>query len=322
MSIIVAGGAGFIGSNFIKKILSFKSEIFILDNLSKGKLSFIPELNTDKKIRFIKCDLSELDSIKKVFQDIIKLSSYEIEVWHFAANSNIPAGVTNAQIDLKDTFMTTFNLLECCKKYKIKSFYFASSSAVYGDHGKAPLKEETGPLMPISNYGSMKLSSEALCFAAYENFLKKLRIYRFPNVIGAPATHGVIFDFINKLKVNNNQLNVLGNGSQKKSYLHVEDLIEGMLFLAQDKYSQDQNPIFNLGQNHDQVSVKWIAEETIKMISPKTKILYGKEIRGWIGDVPNFFYDTKKAFDCGWQAKLNSKDAIKKAIIEIYNQLK
>ena len=322
MSIIVAGGAGFIGSNFIRKISSFQTEVFILDNLSKGKLSFVPELNNNNNIKFIECDLSKIRIIQKVFEEIIKLSSCEIEVWHFAANSNIPAGINNAQIDLKDTFMTTFNLLECCKKYEIKSFYFASSSAVYGDHGTAPLNENTGPLMPISNYGSMKLSSEALCFAAYENFLKKLRIYRFPNVVGAPATHGVIFDFINKIKVDANQLNVLGNGSQKKSYLHVDDLIEGMLFLSKDKYNQDLNPIFNLGQNHDQVSVKWIAEETIKIISPQTKILYGKQIRGWKGDVPKFLYDTKKAFNCGWQAKLNSKDAIKKAIIEIYNQLK
>ena len=122
---------------------------------------------------------------------------------------------------IRDTFLTTYNLLLLCKKNKIGKFYFASSSAVYGDHGTKPITEDLGPLMPISNYGAMKLASEAICFSAYESWLDDLRIFRFPNVVGTPATHGVILDFIEKLKNSPNSLSVLGNGSQEKSYLHV-----------------------------------------------------------------------------------------------------
>ena len=131
--------------------------------------------------------------------------------------------------------MTTFNLLEMARKYSVRNFYFASSSAVYGDHGNKNIDENTGPLMPISNYGAMKLASEAQCFAAFESFLDKLRVFRFPNVVGTPATHGVIFDFINKLKKNPTRLDVLGDGTQQKSYLHVNDLVQGMIHLSEIK---------------------------------------------------------------------------------------
>ena len=127
--------------------------------------------------------------------------------------------------------MTTFNLLEVAKNILLK-ISFTSSSAVYGDYGKKTIEENDGPLMPISNYGAMKLASEALCFSAYEGFLEKLRIFRLPNVVGTPATHGVILDFIKKLVKNPKKLNVLGNGEQQKSYLHVNDLVEGMIYLS------------------------------------------------------------------------------------------
>lgn len=320
MAYIIAGGAGFIGTNFINKISKEKKQIFIIDKLSKFSNPQYIYLEKDK-IKYYVCDLSNEEQTNDVFKKIKDLCKTEISIWHFAANSDIPKGIIDPSIDMKDTFLSTFNLLNCCKKYDIKSFFFASSSAIYGDHGDKKIKEGTGPLIPISNYGAMKLASEAQCFASNETFIDNLRIYRFPNVVGSPATHGVIYDFIKKLKINPSQLNVLGDGNQKKSYLHVDDLIDGMLFLSKKKLKPKESPIFNLGPNDDPIKVSWIAKKTIEIVSPNAKIIFGKTKSGWVGDVPKFSYDTQKAIKAGWEPKLNSKKAIEKAIKEILSQL-
>ena len=317
MAVIIAGGAGFIGVNFVNRILNYDDEIYIVDNFSAGSRKWIKYFNLENKVLIYDCDLSDINQTNNTFENIHSKLLSSPKLWHFAANSDIPNGVKNPQIDFKDTFLTTYNLLQICKKYEILSFYFASSSAVYGDHGNNIINESTGPLMPISNYGAMKLASEAICFASLESFLKDLRIYRFPNVVGMPATHGVILDFVNKLIKNPKVLDVLGNGSQKKSYLHVEDLIHGMIFLAQRDLKNDENPIFNLGPNNDYVTVQWIAEQTVNIVSKSANIIYGEHDRGWLGDVPRFTYDTRKSNLAGWQPKLNSKESILKAIKEI-----
>ena len=317
MSTIVAGGAGFIGINLIKELLKKKKRIFVLDNFSNGKKSFLNKLKSFDSLQVIECDLSRKDEVFQVIEKIRYQNESFEEIWHLAANSNIPSGVQNSEIDLKDTFMTTFNLLEIARSYSIKNFFFASSSAVYGDHGKKNIDEDTGPMMPISNYGAMKLASEAQCFSAYESFLDKLRIFRFPNVVGTPATHGVILDFINKLRNNPNRLEVLGDGSQQKSYLHVNDLVAGMLYLSETNLGEDNNPIFNLGPEKDSVKVRWIAEQVVLKFSPKAEIIYGDTNRGWVGDVPRFSYSTKKAQNYGWSPQMNSKQSINLAIDEI-----
>tara|TARA_B100000242_G_scaffold264319_1_gene211770 strand:- start:8173 stop:9141 length:969 start_codon:yes stop_codon:yes gene_type:complete len=320
MAIIISGGAGFIGTNLSKELLKKNSKIFILDNFSNGKKIFINNLQKNHLLKVIECDLSIEREIDNAIKTALTESESIEEIWHLAANSDIPSGIINPNIDLRDTFMTTFNLLEMARKYKIKSFYFASSSAVYGDHGIKNIEENTGPLMPISNYGAMKLASEAQCFAAYESFLKRLRIFRFPNVVGTPATHGVIFDFINKLKKNNKSLEVLGDGSQQKSYLHVDDLISGMIFLSEIDLDKNETPIFNLGPEDDSVKVKWIAEQVVLKVSPNAKIIYGNKNKGWLGDIPKFSYRTKKAKKLGWQPKMNSKESVLKAIDEIIKE--
>lgn len=321
MSTIIAGGGGFIGTNFAKKIAEIESEIFILDNFSNSNNQFLKILEREKKVNIIKCELSNYKETYNVIGKIINSSKTKPKIWHFAANSDIAKGSVDSTLDLKNTFMTTFNLLKTCNEFMIKSFYFSSSSAIYGDHGSNFIGESTGPLMPISNYGAMKLASEAICFSSFESFLKDLRIFRFPNVVGAPATHGVIFDFIKKLNKNPNELQVLGDGKQEKSYLHVEDLIDCMLFLSNRKLKEKEFPIYNIGTKNNPISVKWIAEQTVKFISPKAKIIYQKSKKGWVGDIPKFNYDTSKITNLGWIPSLNSKDAILKAIKEINFQI-
>jgi UDP-glucose 4-epimerase len=235
-----------------------------------------------------------------------------------AANSDIPAGVADAAIDLRDTFMTTFNVLQAMKLLQIPVMVFASSSAIYGEITDRALAEDTGPLFPISNYGAMKLASEAAITAAAESYLKQAFLFRFPNVIGVPATHGVIYDFVRRLRGQPGRLEVLGDGTQQKSYLHVEDLIAAMLFVRGK--AKERISCFNIGADDEGVSVRFIAEETVAAVAPGAHITYGKGDRGWIGDVPRFRYSIDRLRALGWQPEGNSAETVRRAIREIAAQ--
>jgi UDP-glucose 4-epimerase len=164
----------------------------------------------------------------------------------------------------------------------------------------------------------MKLASEAAISAAAESFLARAVVYRFPNVIGVPATHGVLLDFVNKLKASPDQLSVLGDGTQQKAYLHVDDLIEGMLRVRHN--ASEKLAVYNLGADDTGVSVRSIAETVVASVSPTAKIVYGVENRGWVGDVPKFQYRLDKLKKLGWTPKLDSRQAIQRAIAEIIQQ--
>ena len=323
-SIIISGGCGFIGTNLVKRLNNGIDKIFILDNFSSVSSQATKlDLSCFPNIIFIEIDLSCGKDVLDIFDSITSSTTIH-EIWHLAANSDISRGVSDIQLDFNDTFMTTFTLIEAAKKYKVGRFYFSSSSAVYGDHGDRILDERSGPLLPISNYGAMKLASEAICCAASESFLEKLIIYRFPNVVGYPATHGVIYDFLNKLKIDRNKLDVLGDGSQQKPYLHVSDLIEGMI-LIRDRIENEETDtkihLYNLGQSDSGVTVDFIAKSVVQRVSPQATIQFGAGNRGWVGDVPRFSYSISKAESLGWLPKLNSEKAVKKAINEISSQL-
>jgi len=305
MKILIIGGAGFIGSVLVNEMVKDSSDIIIIDKLSLGSSNYI---NTTK-VEFYQIDINNTKKVLEVLQG----KNIE-EVWHLAANSDIPAGVEDMNVDLDDTFMSTVSALKIMKEIGCKKLYFASSSAVYG-FNENRLHEDIGPLMPISNYGAMKLSSEALISASLESFLDKVCIYRFPNVVGVPATHGVILDFIKKLKKDMSTLEVLGNGAQQKTYLHVNELVEAMLFINQN--TDNGMNYYNIGAMDDGVFVKQIAEETTKVISPNAKIKYQKTDRGWVGDVPRFYYSVDKLKDLGWTPKMSSLEAVQRAVSEI-----
>jgi len=310
MSVLVVGGAGFIGSVLIKRLLNDNKSVIVFDKLSLGSVDHIDIL----RLTFHPVDINEID----VVLDLLKRDNVKIEeVWHLAANSDIPAGLEDINVDLNDTFMSTVSTLKIMKEIECKNLYFASSSAVYG-FNKNRLHEDIGPLMPISNYGAMKLSSEALISASLESFLDKVCIYRFPNVVGVPATHGVILDFVKKLKKDISTLEVLGNGLQQKTYLHVSELVEAMLFIN-DNTTNGMN-YYNIGAMDDGVTVKQIAEETTKVISPNAKINYQKTDRGWVGDVPRFYYSVDKLKGLGWSPNMSSLEAVQRAVSEILSQ--
>ena len=225
MAILITGVAGFIGCNLAAVMLERGATVFGVDNFCLGQRENISKIAVNSRFRFIEVEMENIDEYTKAIKKFQTVQNIT-EIWHLAANSDISAGISDAKIDLQNTFMTTFNTLEIMKVLNIKTLAFASSSAIYGDLGSQTLSENTGPLLPISNYGAMKLASEAIISAAIESHLKQAFIFRFPNVIGVPATHGVILDFVRKLKKTPNKLEVLGDGTQMKSYLHVEDLID------------------------------------------------------------------------------------------------
>ena len=317
---IVAGGAGFIGCNLLPVLAKEDRHLVVCDNLCRGQEAYLAparEVAPDR-IHFMNVDLSNGTATQQVFEAAARIGNVD-EVWHLAANSDIPAGVLDASVDLRDTFMTTFSLLGAMKAFKVKTLHFASSSAIYGDLGAALLHESIGPLLPISNYGAMKLSSEAIISAAAESYLERVNLFRFPNVVGAPATHGVILDFINKLKKINGRLDVLGDGTQQKAYLHVSDLVSAMMHI---RSLQGQPKVFpiNIGPVDDGVSVRFIAEMVCAKVNPAAEIIYGTGNKGWVGDVPKFQYSVDRLSQTGWSPTRNSEQAVKFAIEEIVRQ--
>lgn len=320
MSVVIAGGAGFIGSRLAEKLAASGKRLLALDNLCRGREEFIAPLEKGGQLVFKRIDLADQAATQEAITAFAKNDPVEI-VWHLAANSDIPAGIADSRVDLQDTFMTTFSILQTMKSLDIPQLAFASSSAIYGEFGPDTLlREDIGPLMPISNYGAMKLASEAAICAAGASWLERAMIFRFPNVVGTPATHGVILDFVRKLFETPDVLPVLGDGSQQKAYLHIDDLVDAMLYIVDN--ASGKLDVFNIGPDDDGCAVRQIAEMAVQAISPKARIEYGTGDRGWVGDVPKFRYSVEKLAKLGWKPRQSSTQAVKKAINEIVLQEK
>lgn len=319
MNILITGGAGFIGSHLVGRLLNHYSgpknenlKITIYDNLSLGKKEFVKNHLSNPNIKLVEEDLLNFQKINNVMKGVDL-------VCHLAANSDI-ANDQHTDTDLKNGTLATYNVLEAMRLNNVKEIIFASSSAIYGEAKTKPTPESYGPLLPISFYGASKLACEGLLKAFSHNFGLKVWVYRFANIVGANSTHGAIHDFIFRLKENPKILKVLGNGTQKKSYLHVDDCIDGMIF-GYEK-SKDDFQHFNLASDGI-TEVKYIAETVVKKMSRFSNNLatleYGSENRGWKSDVPYTHLDSSKLGILGWQAKLASNSAIEKAVEDILN---
>ncbi len=314
---LLTGGAGFIGANLARTLVDRGDRVIVLDDFSRGSRENLGALVQDDRVAVAAADCSDVDQMRS---RLAALRSWGpvTEVWHLAANSDIPAGVADPRIDLRNTFLTTFAVLQLMREAGIRRLNFASTGAVYGDMGDIDIHEDSSPLEPISNYGAMKLASEAQIRAAVEQFLDRANIFRFPNVVGIPATHGVIYDFIDKLIASPGRLQVLGNGSQRKPYLHCDTLIDAMLFIR-DR-SQRRYGVYNIGPGDAGVTVRWIAETVCELFGGNPEIAYGTEGRGWIGDVPRFRYSTDRLRQLGWATEVSSEHEVRKAIAQIIAQ--
>jgi len=313
---LITGGAGFIGSNLARSLCAAGEAVLLVDDLSNGRMEHVADLTASGAALFRRADCSDAAALLAAIEQA-GVGPID-EVWHLAANSDIAAGVSDFNVDVRRTYLTTVATLDVMRRIGVGVIRFASTSAVYGDLGDVAITEESGPLEPVSAYGAAKLASEALIRSCCESFVRRADIYRFPNVVGAPATHGVLLDFVRKLKATPENLSVLGNGGQQKPYLHVVELIEAMQFIA----GQAAAPylVVNIGPPDDGVTVRAIAEMVRDAVSPAAAITYGQGARGWVGDVPRFRYSGERLRALGWPGAGGSEAAVRRALGEIIVQ--
>jgi UDP-glucose 4-epimerase len=313
--IFITGGAGFIGSHLVDRLCKEKKEVVVFDNLSSGKIENIKHWLKKSNFNFVQENLLKPASI------LNPLSECET-IFHLAANPEVRVGTADPKVHYEQNITATFNLLEAARKVGcIKSFIFTSSSTVYGEAEKIPTPEDYAPLKPISIYGASKLASEALitCYAYTYGF--DATIYRLANIVGPRAQHGVIYDFVNKLIENPKRLEILGDGTQRKSYLYIDDCVDAML--AGFSYLRDRVKIYNVG-SEDQVNVKEIADIVCQEMGLRNvEYVYTGGVdggRGWKGDVKVMLLSIEKIKSLGWKPKLNSRQAVQETVKAILHE--
>ena len=305
--VIVTGCSGFIGSHLVEFLIKKNKFVIGLDNLSSGNKKFME--NIDKKnFKFYKVDLYK-KKIDKYFKNIS-------EIYHLSANADVRYGIKHRDRDLKQNTIVTHKILEQCVKNNIKKLIFSSTGSVYGEAKEIPTKEDCSFPIQTSLYGASKLSAESLISAYSEAYDLKCYIFRFVSILGSRYSHGHVYDFLDQLLKNPNNLNVLGNGNQKKSYLHVSDCIRA-IWASLNSFNKNVN-IINLGTD-EYITVK----QSIKIICNKLKInpklIFGGGNKGWVGDNPFIFLDTKKIRSIGWKPKYTIKLAVEDTVNYIIN---
>lgn len=312
MRALVTGGAGFIGSHLIDALIASGYEIRVIDNLSSGKLEFISTHIENGDLEFYEGDLTSISDVNKATKGVDC-------VFHLAANPDIRLGTRVTDTDLKQGTIATYNLLESMRINGVKKIAFASSSVVYGEDAPLPTPESYGPCLPISLYGASKLACEGLITSWAGTFDFQAWIFRFANIIGERGTHGVIFDFIHKLKNDNSRLEVLGNGLQEKSYMEVKECVNAILHVY--KTQNKQINLFNLG-SHDTCSVKRIAEIVTEETGyNNAKIEYTGGSRGWAGDIPRARLGIGKMLSTGYAVEYNSEAAVRYTARSLINEI-
>ena len=304
MKAFVSGGAGFIGSNLVDRLLDVGHEVTVYDNLSTGLLQFLEYARDFDRFRLVEGDLLDEGSLSEA------IAGHEF-VFHLAANADVRFGTEHPRRDLEQNTIVTNNVLEAMRKNGISKIAFASTGSVYGDATVIPTPENASFPIQTSLYAASKLAGEGLIAAYCGGFGFQSWIFRFVSILGERYTHGHVFDFYRKLKQNPSRLEVLGNGKQRKSYLYIQDCLDAMLF-ALEKSNESVN-VLNLGvDGYCEVndSIGWICEELV--VSPKLEYTGGD--RGWIGDNPFIFLDTSKIRDLGWKPKLSIQDGVRKTI--------
>lgn len=312
--ILVTGGAGFIGSHLVDCLTEKGNRIIVFDNLSSGKIGFIENHLENPDFTLIKGDLLDHKAIERACKDIDL-------VFHVAANPDVRLGASDTKIHFDQNILATYNLLEAMRKNSVKKVAFISTSTIYGEAHIMPTPENYGPLLPISLYGASKLACEALITSYSHTFDMQAWIFRFANIVGPRNTHGITVDFIRKLQENPIQLEILGDGKQEKSYLHVSECVDAILF-AIEKSKEDVN-IFNIG-SEDTISATGIGRAIVEeMKLSEVKFIYTGGSRGWKGDVPRMRLDIEKLKDIGWKPAYTSERSVRETartlLEEYYN---
>jgi UDP-glucose 4-epimerase len=309
--VVVTGGAGAIGSPLAHRLYSRGHEVRVIDNLSAGREALLRDLQGQARFRFHLEDVRNTEAIAPVFSGVQ-------EVWHLAANADVRKGAADPRIDFEQGSRATFSVLECARRADVPRFFYSSSSVVYGFPTVFPTPETYGPLFPQSQYAASKLAAEGMVSAYCHSYGLHGWIFRFANIIGPGMTHGVIFDFLTKLRRDPTRLEVLGDGRQAKSYLWLDDCVAGLL-LAADRAKETVN-LFNLG-TADRIPVATIAERVVAALGGKARIEYTGGPRGWVGDVPQQLLDTGRMQALGWKPRYTSLQAVDATIAALRPEL-
>jgi UDP-glucose 4-epimerase len=304
LTTFVTGAAGFIGSNLVDRLLSEGEVVVGYDNLSTGMQEFIASASQNRNFTFVQGDLLDTRGLTGAMRGTRR-------VLHLAANADVRFGLTHPRKDLEQNTIATFNVLEAMRANNVREIAFASTGSIYGEATVVPTPEDAPFPLQTSLYGASKLACEGLIEAYAEGYGIKARIFRFVSILGQRYSHGHIFDFMMQLAKNQNRLHVLGNGKQRKSYLHVDDCIEAIMLAlnAADKHIA----IFNLGT--DEVcqvldSIDWITKRL--RLSPQLSFSGGRQ--GWIGDNPLIHLDTTRIRCLGWQPKRSIREAVEHTV--------
>ncbi len=311
--VLITGGAGFIGSHLIKHLLNKNYNVLVFDNLSVGRREFIEPYLNNPRFSFVRLDLLDKEKILSLLPETIDT------VFHLAANSDLAKSSTNTGIDINNTIIATYNLLEAMRIKRIKNIFYTSSSAVYGNVGLTYTAENFGPIFPESTYSAAKLSAEAFISGYVYLFDMQAWIVRPANIIGPHATHGVIYDLINKLRNNPKQLEILGDGEQSKSYLYITDVMNAF-YLIMQKCHQPIN-LYNITST-DFITVTEIAHIIIRRMGLKNvKLHYTGGRVGWKGDVPTTRINGDAIKKLGWKHFYTTRSAVEKTVQDLLLQL-
>lgn len=304
MHFFVTGAAGFIGSSLADRLLSLGHTVTGFDNFSTGQEIFVSEARKHPKFRLVQADLLDLDAVREA------MTGADF-VFHLAANADVRFGTDHPRRDLDQNAIATWNVLDSMRVLGIKKIGFSSTGSIYGESQTIPTPEDCPFPVQTSLYGASKLAAEGMIAAYCEGFGMQGYIFRFVSILGERYSHGHVFDFYKQLLANPNELKVLGNGKQRKSYLYIQDCLDAIMTAIEK--AQDKVNIFNLGTDeYCEVnnSIGWISET----LGLTPKLVYSGGNRGWIGDNPFIFLDCSRIRSLGWKPKLTIREAVIKTL--------
>lgn len=313
MKYMVIGGAGFIGSHVTKRLFAEEpnADIYVYDNFSSGKEEHLHSILNKKNLHIINSDIKNADSLTQ------SLNGIDI-VYSLASNPDIAKAISQPDIDFWEGTYLVNNILEAMRKKNVKNLIYASGSGVYGDVGATVTDEDFSPMLPSSTYGASKLACEAMICSYCKMFDMNAATFRFANVVGPNQTHGVGYDFFNRLSENPSQLKILGDGTQSKSYIYIEDIINALRIV--EKKALHEYSYYNVA-TLDHITVTEIADIVVNIMElSNVQYCYTGGDRGWKGDVPIVRLDSNKIRKLGWNNQYTTKEAIEMSIKSMYQK--